>query len=64
MNENPEACNEIWLASGPAPASATTAKSPRWGAESNALTTGIVVAVWALLPSHASTPTRGPACVS
>ncbi len=63
MSDDPEAGKAIWLASEPIPASATTVTSLRRWTDSNAQVTGDTVAVWASLPSHASTATRNPAGV-
>ena len=63
MNDNPAACSATWLASEIMPASATTVTSVRWWAALNALITGSIVAVSALLPSNASTAQREPGCV-
>ena len=55
MSYDPEACKAIWLASEPIRASATTVTSLRRWTDSNAQVTGDIAAVWASLPSHAST---------
>src|SRR5271167_408017 len=60
MNESPEACSAIWLASEIIPASATTVTSVNWWAVLNALMTTSMVAVSALLPSKASTASGKP----
>lgn len=60
MNDNPEAFSAIWLASEIMPASATTMTSVRLWAALNALITGSMVAVSALLPSNASTANGNP----
>jgi hypothetical protein len=59
-NDNPAACSAIWLASEIIPASATTVTSVRWWAVLNALMTGSMVAVSALLPSKACTVSGNP----
>jgi hypothetical protein len=60
MNESPETCSAIWLASEIIPASATTVTSVNWWAVLNALMTGSMVAVSALVPSKASTASGKP----
>ena len=60
MNDNPAACSATWLASEIIPASATTVTSVSWWAALNALITGSMVAVSALLPSKASTVSGNP----
>jgi hypothetical protein len=61
MNDSPEACRAIWLASEIIPASATTVTSVSWWAALKALITGSMVAVSALLPSKASSANGNPA---
>ena len=60
MNDNPAACNAVWLASEIIPASATTVTSVRSWAVLKALMTGSMVAVSALLPSNAATVSGNP----
>ena len=61
MNDSPAACSATWLASEIIPASATTVTSVSWWAVLNALMTGTMVAVSALLPSKAATVSGNPA---
>ena len=60
MNDSPAASIAFWLASDIMPASATTVTSVSWWAAMNALITGSIVAVSALLPSNASTVSGNP----
>jgi len=62
MNDRPSASIAFWFASEIMPASATTVTSGSWWAAMNALTTGSMVLVSALLPSNALTMSGNPSC--
>ena len=61
MKESPASSIACWLASEIIPASATTVTSVSWWAAMNAVMTGSIVLVSALLPSNASTISGNPA---
>ena len=61
MNDSPACSIACWLASEIIPASATTVTSGSWWAAMNAVITGSMVVVSALLSSNALTISRNPA---